>query len=78
MILLAGNAEPPHPAHELIHQMQDDDQCREALNSVSYCFVLKGFAREEKLASQIQFLMQHGAKLGEAREVSRNPQAHAP
>ena len=35
--------------YELIHQMQDDDQCREVLNFVSYCFVLKGFAREKKL-----------------------------
>merc|ERR1719261_1783865 len=36
-------------AYELIHQMQDDDQCREALNAVIYCSVLKGFAREKKL-----------------------------
>merc|ERR1719375_2476071 len=36
-------------AYELIHQLQDDDQCREALNSVIYCSVLKGFAREKKL-----------------------------
>merc|ERR1719359_949747 len=36
-------------AYELIHQMQDDDQCREALNSVIYCSVLKGFTREKKL-----------------------------
>jgi len=36
-------------AYELIHQMQDDDQCRESLNAVIYCSVLKGFAREKKL-----------------------------
>merc|ERR1719327_2473642 len=36
-------------AYELIHQMQDDEQCREALNCVIYCSVLKGFAREKKL-----------------------------
>merc|ERR1719379_3200637 len=36
-------------AYELIHQMQDDDQCRDALNSVIYCSVLKGFTREKKL-----------------------------
>merc|ERR1719355_291185 len=36
-------------AFELIHQMQDDEQCRNALNSVIYCSVLKGFTREKKL-----------------------------
>merc|ERR1719321_1692461 len=36
-------------AFELIHQMQDDDQCRSALNSVIYCSVLKGFTREKKV-----------------------------
>merc|ERR1719420_10444 len=36
-------------AYELIHQLQDDDQCRDALNCVIYCSVLKGFAREKKL-----------------------------
>lgn len=36
-------------AYELIHQMQDDEQCREALNSVIYCSVLKGFTREKKM-----------------------------
>merc|ERR550514_2609875 len=36
-------------AYELIHQMQDDQQCREALNSVIYCSVLKGFTREKKM-----------------------------
>jgi pentatricopeptide repeat protein len=36
-------------AYELIHQMQDDEQCRTALNSVIYCSVLKGFTREKKI-----------------------------
>jgi pentatricopeptide repeat protein len=36
-------------AFDLIHQIQDDDQCSSALNSVIYCSVLKGFAREKKL-----------------------------
>merc|ERR1719272_2302037 len=36
-------------AFELIHQMQDDEQCRGALNSGIYCSVLKGFTREKKI-----------------------------
>merc|ERR1719359_2642219 len=36
-------------AYDLIHQMQDDEQCRSALNSVIYCSVLKGFTREKKI-----------------------------
>jgi pentatricopeptide repeat protein len=36
-------------AFELIHQMQDDEQCRGALNSVIYCSVLKGFTREKQI-----------------------------
>lgn len=36
-------------AFELIHQMQDDEQCRDALNSVIYCSVLKGFTREKNI-----------------------------
>merc|ERR1719355_177167 len=36
-------------AFDLIHQMQDDEQCRDALNSVIYCSVLKGFTREKKI-----------------------------
>jgi len=36
-------------AYELIHQMHDDEQCRDALNSVIYCSVLKGFTREKKI-----------------------------
>eukprot|EP00929_Paragymnodinium_shiwhaense_P084575 TRINITY_DN45228_c0_g1_i1.p1 TRINITY_DN45228_c0_g1~~TRINITY_DN45228_c0_g1_i1.p1 ORF type:complete len:1115 (+),score=307.20 TRINITY_DN45228_c0_g1_i1:231-3575(+) len=36
-------------AYELIHQMQEDDRCKSALNSVIYCSVLKGFTREKKV-----------------------------
>lgn len=36
-------------AYDLIHQMQEDDRCREALNAVIYCSVLKGFTREKKI-----------------------------
>merc|ERR1719456_1337361 len=36
-------------AYDLIHQMQDDEQCRDSLNAVIYCSVLKGFTREKKL-----------------------------
>jgi len=35
-------------AFELLHQCQQDD-CRDAINSILYCSVLKGFAREQKL-----------------------------
>merc|ERR1719446_1255248 len=36
-------------AFDLIHQIEDDEQCRGALNSVIYCSVLKGFTREKKI-----------------------------
>jgi len=36
-------------AYDLIHQMQEDEQCRDVLNSVIYCSVLKGFTREKKI-----------------------------
>merc|ERR1719272_2193346 len=36
-------------AYDLIHQIQDDDQCCGALNSIIYCSVLKGFTRERKV-----------------------------
>eukprot|EP00933_Yihiella_yeosuensis_P072709 TRINITY_DN811_c0_g1_i1.p1 TRINITY_DN811_c0_g1~~TRINITY_DN811_c0_g1_i1.p1 ORF type:complete len:1117 (-),score=302.97 TRINITY_DN811_c0_g1_i1:180-3530(-) len=36
-------------AYELIHQIRDDDRCKDTLNSVIYCSVLKGFTREKKL-----------------------------
>merc|ERR1719460_3404050 len=45
---IVGNGDT-EGAFDLIHQMQDDDQCRTALNSVIYCSVLKGFAREKKM-----------------------------
>merc|ERR1719272_836203 len=36
-------------AYDLIQQIQDDEHCRSALNSVVYCSVLKGFTRERKI-----------------------------
>jgi len=45
-IVSNGDAEG---AFDLIHQMQDDEQCCDAINSVIYCSVLKGFAREKKM-----------------------------
>jgi len=36
-------------AYNLIHEMQSDEQCASALNSVIYCSVLKGFTREKKV-----------------------------
>lgn len=36
-------------AHELIHEMLADDQCRGEVNAVLYCSILKGFAREKKM-----------------------------
>jgi len=39
----------PEGAYELVHEIQQDEHCREVLNSVIYCSVLKGFTREKKL-----------------------------
>jgi len=36
-------------AYDLIHQMQDDEQCNDVINSIVYCSVLKGFTREKKI-----------------------------
>jgi pentatricopeptide repeat protein len=36
-------------AYDLIQQIEDDTQCQDAINSVIYCSLLKGFARERKL-----------------------------
>eukprot|EP00398_MALV-I-01_sp_L67-1_P000724 gene724-654_t len=36
-------------AYDLIHQMSLDEQCRDCLNAIIYCSVLKGFARLKKL-----------------------------
>ena len=47
-VVNSGNTEG---RYELIHQMHNDDQCREVLSSVVYCSVLKGFAREQKVES---------------------------
>merc|ERR1719281_2322046 len=49
MIEAVVNSGDTEGAYELVHQMLDDDQCRESLNAVIYCSVLKGFTREKKL-----------------------------
>merc|ERR1719476_906247 len=36
-------------AYDLIHQVREDEHCHGAINSVIYCSVLKGFARERKM-----------------------------
>jgi pentatricopeptide repeat protein len=36
-------------AYDLMQSIQDDDNCKAALNSVIYCSILKGFTREKKL-----------------------------
>merc|ERR1719487_2590786 len=45
-VVNSGDAEG---AFDLIHQCLQDEQCREAVNSILYCSVLKGFAREQRL-----------------------------
>merc|ERR1719191_2125055 len=49
MVEAVVNSGDTEGAYELVHQMQDDDECRESLNSFIYCSVLKGFTREKKL-----------------------------
>lgn len=39
----------PEGAYELISQLQEEESCRDVVNSVVYCSVLKGFTRERKL-----------------------------
>jgi len=36
-------------AFDLLHQCQQDEQCRDSVNAILYCSLLKGFAREKKL-----------------------------
>jgi pentatricopeptide repeat protein len=36
-------------AFELIHEISQDGQCQDTVNSVIYCSLLKGFSREKKL-----------------------------
>lgn len=40
----------PEGAFELIGSLEEDEHCRQHVNSVIYCSVLKGFAREKRLA----------------------------
>merc|ERR1719262_1490497 len=49
MVEAVVNSGDTEGAYELVHQLQDDDECRESLNSFIYCSVLKGFTREKKL-----------------------------
>merc|ERR1719463_419668 len=49
MIEAVSNNSDTEGAYELIHEMQQDEQCRDVVNSVIYCSILKGFARERKL-----------------------------
>merc|ERR1719375_1848827 len=48
MVEAVVNSGDTEGAYELVHQLQDDDECRESLNSFIYCSVLKGFTREKK------------------------------
>mmetsp|Transcript_37999 Transcript_37999/g.104493 ORF Transcript_37999/g.104493 Transcript_37999/m.104493 type:complete len:1114 (+) Transcript_37999:133-3474(+) len=36
-------------AYDLVRQLNDDDSCKDTLNGVIYCSVLKGFARERNV-----------------------------
>jgi len=36
-------------AFELVHQLQADTQCKDVVNAVIYCSILKGFSREKRL-----------------------------
>merc|ERR1719476_515382 len=36
-------------AYDLVQQIQDDEHCRGAINSIIYCSLLKGFTREKKM-----------------------------
>jgi pentatricopeptide repeat protein len=49
MVEAISNNGDTEGAFDLIHQIQDDEQCRGALNSVIYCSILKGFTRERKM-----------------------------
>jgi len=62
---IVGNGDT-EGAYDLVHQVQEDDQCRGVLNSVIYCSVLKGFTREKKLDrvwSVYQEMHQRGIEL---------------
>merc|ERR1719454_2233664 len=49
MVEAVVNSGDTEGAYELVHQLQEDDECHEFLNSFIYCSVLKGFTREKKL-----------------------------
>merc|ERR1719201_2529871 len=54
MVEAVVNSGDTEGAYELVHQMQDDNECRESLNSFIYCSVLKGFTREKKLERALE------------------------
>jgi len=49
MVEAVVNNGDPEGAYELIQEIRNDERCRDVLNSVIYCSVLKGFAREKKV-----------------------------
>merc|ERR1719409_1608877 len=49
MIEAVANNGDTEGAFEIIREIQQDEQCRDAVNSVIYCSILKGFTREKKL-----------------------------
>lgn len=50
MVEAVVNNGDPEGAYDLVHEMHGDPRCREALNAVIYCSVMKGFARDKKVA----------------------------
>merc|ERR1719156_44744 len=57
---------------DLIHELQDDDQCRNVLNSVIYCSVLKGFSREKKMLKVVEVYEEMLARRVELSIVTYN------
>merc|ERR1719310_338246 len=57
---------------DLIHELQEDDQCRNVLNSVIYCSVLKGFSREKKMLKVVEVYEEMLARRVELSIVTYN------
>ena len=78
MIEAVVNSGDAEGAYELVHQMLDDDQCRESLNAVICCSLLKGFTREMERrndeASVVTFntTIDACARCGRMDQVSRD------
>jgi pentatricopeptide repeat protein len=49
MIEAIVNNDDTEGAYDLVQQIQYDDDCRGAINTVIYCTLLKGFTREKKM-----------------------------